>query len=252
MKQHPLLLAILACVWLYAPVQGMSLRTVSQLATPARFDANNHDAQGICVEIMRAVEDVDPDLHFVWAAQSAPLSRILTDLEQGHIDVFFCAAYTPERARVMRYIQPQLYSSQVKIAVRSSDTAEPYSLQEIANMERDSTLLVTQGSIFGSLPNNVPGLKVDRGTADKVANLKKLISGRGRFYIETELNLRRAIRDAYLEKEIRILSTSFMEEPQYIVVSNKLDPWLVNKLTSALQKLILHGELKRIYDRYSP
>ncbi|MBV8466657.1 MAG: transporter substrate-binding domain-containing protein [Burkholderiales bacterium] len=227
------------------------LRTASQQATPARYNAADRDMPGLCVEILHAIEQIDPGIAFTGLDEEAPLQRVLAEVEKHRLDFFACAARTPEREAQLTYLAQQVYSSHDVLAVRARDTVDVHALADIPKLGTGDFVIVARGTMLEDMANKVPGLNVDAGSADKLVNLRKLLTGRARFYFETELNLNRAIQDAHAEKEVRILPTPLADEPQYVVVNKHLDTAVVARLNAALKTLEGTGALQRIYARYA-
>jgi glutamate/aspartate transport system substrate-binding protein len=244
--------ALLLSVAAYAnDTPKIVLHTASQQATPARFNVSDKDMPGLCVEVLHAVEQLDPGITFVGLDDEAPLQRVLAEVEKHRLDIFACAARTPEREAQLTYLQQQIYSSHAVLAVRAHDTADVHTLADIPKLGKDDFVIVPRGTVLEDMASKIPGLNVDAGSADKLSNIKKLLSGRARFYFETELNLTRAIHDAHAESEIRLIPAILADEPQYMVVGKQVDAATVSRLNSALKALDANGTLQRVYARYA-
>ena len=64
------------------------VKTISQDGFKAKYNLLNTSHPGICIEIMRAIERIDPDIKFIGLEHNASILRIENQLEQGEIDVF--------------------------------------------------------------------------------------------------------------------------------------------------------------------
>lgn len=101
MLRWPWLLS--ALLSLAAPAQQLSLRTVQQAGSTVKYDPNGDPLKpGLCLEILRAVERLDPGLHFTGLDQRVPLKRVERLLADGLVDAFFCLLKSPEREKQWR------------------------------------------------------------------------------------------------------------------------------------------------------
>ena len=94
------------------------------------------------------------------------------------------------------------------------------------------------------------GLDVADGSSDNQVNLRKLLSGRGRFFYQGEHALQKSIEAAGLADQIRLLPTVFGKESQYFWVSRKQPDIVAQKIEKALASLAASGEIQSIDDRY--
>jgi hypothetical protein len=84
-----LVLALPTAVAAAPPSTQIVLRTAIQSGSLAKYAPDDAENPGLCLEMLRAVERVDPGLHFVGLDLRAPLLRVERLLAQGEIDVFF-------------------------------------------------------------------------------------------------------------------------------------------------------------------
>jgi polar amino acid transport system substrate-binding protein len=225
------------------------LRSAQQSGSIAKYAAPG-EAQlpGLCMEILRAVERVDPGLRFTGLSLRAPLRRIERMLAAGEIDAFFCLLKSPERALQWRYLPVPLYRIRHMVVQRADDPTELRGLADLAAVGRNKPVLVTQGTL---LQQTLERANVQTGAAPSEREaLQMLLMGRADAVYGQDVNLLRNLREAGLGERLRLSSTVFAEEVQYATVSTQLPAAAVQRLTLALQALERDGSLKALADKY--
>lgn len=242
--------AALAC-GLPAPTAArpLLLRTAAQDNNTLKYELNGK-RKGICVDVLKAVEQVSPGLRFTGWTQSWSLPRIEAALAEGQLDAFCAMIPTSEREAKFTFIEIPIYSVRHKIAVRADDKVAIKTLDEISKLGPDNVVIVSKGTAHESMLKDEPGLRLDASSRDTEVNLRKLLNKRGRFFYHTESTLRRTIADQQLTGMVKLLPTVFREEPLYFVVSRKLAPHAADQLRQALQTLAERGELQKIHAGY--
>ncbi|MDY0745120.1 transporter substrate-binding domain-containing protein [Paucibacter sp. R3-3] len=225
------------------------LRTVQQSGAIGKYGAPG-EAQmpGLCREILTAIERIDPRLHFTGLATHAPLRRIERMLAQDEIDVFLCLLKSPEREKQWRYLPVPLYRIRHVLVQRIDDPAEYRSLVELAEPSRRKPVLVGQGTLLRDTLTRA-GVASSEPPSEREA-LKMLAAGRSDAVYGQDVNLLRMVRESGLADRLRVAPTSFYEEYQYAVVSQKLSPELQLRLTQDLQQLEREGTLRALADKY--
>lgn len=226
----------------------VSLRTVQQSGSIAKYAASS-DAPlpGICMEILRAVERVDPGLRFVGVESRAPLRRVERMLAQNEIDVFFCLLKSPERAQQWRYLPVPLYRIR-HMVVQRIGAPEITSLRDLVATGQQKPVLVTQGTL---LAQTLARAHVVTGEAPSEREaLQMLLLGRTDAVYGQDVNLLRNLRESGLSDRLRLSPTVFQEDVQYATVSRQLPAEIEQRLTLALQTLDRDGQLRAIADRY--
>ena len=234
-----------------APAASVVFNTVSQEANALKFNPSNPARPGLSVEVMRALERLDPEIHFTGLQHLYPTKRIESELEHNHIDVFFGLIKSPARKSKMAFLDsPVLYLQLDQIAVNMDDSVEVGSFNDIRKLKADGIIGVPQGSAFIDFLNKQGGLTIDSGTVSVVNTLRKLLARRIRFVYFGGAVIRQYIEAEHLESKIRILPAVFNSEPLYIVTSRQLDPVRLTRLTAALNALVKSGELAKIQQKY--
>ncbi|WP_157201166.1 ABC transporter substrate-binding protein [Massilia sp. Root351] len=250
LRARAALAATLACGLLStAAAAPLVLRTAAQDNNPLKYELNAK-RKGICVDVIKAVEQVSPGLHLTGWTQPMSLPRIESALMEGQLDVFCALIRTKARAARFTYIDIPVYTVRHRIAVRADDQVAIQTLDEIRKLGPGNVIIVSRGTAHESLLQGETGLELDASSRDTEVNLRKLLNKRGRFFYHSESSLQRTIADEHLTGMIRLLPTVFREEALYFVVSRKLAPAAAEQLRQALQTLAQRGELQKIHASY--
>jgi glutamate/aspartate transport system substrate-binding protein len=239
-----LALGLAAC----AGASGMEVRVAAQEAIAPKWIAAPGRADGICPDIMAAVERIEPRLHFTGYRRSRSLPGIEAGLESGSLDAACALVPTPRRRAIAVQAGQSVYVTRHLLATRAGDQAVVRDMQDLVRL---GALVTSQrGSAFTDQLKEA-GVRVDDATDDNGLNLRKMLGGHGRFAYVNELSLQRALRSEDLAARVRVLPVVLGAEPAYFWVSRKADPALAPLLGNAIDKLKANGELDRIYKRWS-
>lgn len=249
------LLAVLA-LSLAAPAAAIDIRTVAQQGSAPKFVAIEQDGKarigGLCVDIMRAIEGVDPELRFVGDQQWQPLIRAEAGVAAGSLDAACGLIRTPEREAKFGFIDTPLFPISYLLAVRADDTVEVANWQDVRALGERGVVLTMHGySGILSYLRSVGGLRIDAGGRDSRINLEKLLAGRGRFYIHRSPGIVGEIASSGLQDKVRILPTVMHTENFYLMVAKAMAPDVKDRLNRALQQLAASGELARLSRKWA-
>ena len=232
-----------------AQAQELTLRTVQQASSIYKYDPESGPQRpGICMDVLHAVERVDPGLRFTGLEQVMPLRRVERMLGEGQVDAFFCLLRSPERERQWRYLPIPLYNVRHVIAQRLDDLRPVDSLANLATMSQIKPVLVTRGTVLAR-KLDIAGVNLSEVSSEREA-LQMLTLGRTDAIYGQDVNLVRHIRDARLGDRVRIGRTVFQEEAQYLVVRSDLPQPIVDRLTEALRRLERDGVLRLLSEKY--
>lgn len=229
----------------------VELKTISQDGLRAKYNQTNLQKPGICIEIMQAIENIDPGIKFVGLEAKASTTRIEASLEHGEIDVFFGFVNTAERTAKFTMAGPPLYASLQALVVRSEDPIVVNNLADLRQLGNDGIILVNRGSAYSQYLKSFGGLTLDDQSIHVTANLLKLMSGRGRFYYISPMYVKEEIEALGLASKVRILPQRYERETSYAFFSRKTPKIFVNRVAANLRKLEKSGELKKIRSRYA-
>lgn len=251
LRRLPLLL--LALGWLSASAAPLSLKTAAQEDSSPKFvQQAGGKIEGICIDVLRALEAVDPELHISGQQQALPLARLERLLESGRLDLACGLIGNQRRARQLHLLEPALYVADYGMATRRGDPAQPASWEALAALGGDNVVLAISGSGINERIRSLPGIRVDASGLNARNNLAKLAYGRGRFFYYRLNGLREEIRSAGLGEQLQILPTVFDRYRFHLALGRHLPPSTVERIQTALLKLQAKGSLLRISTHWQP
>lgn len=245
-----LLLTALVCATCPAPARaGVSnLPVLAQESLPPKWINRGDHSEGVCPDILQAIEKVEPRVHFTGQHEFRSIPVIEQGLESGNVACACALLDTARRRAIATIVGKPLYMVRHRVAAAASDHVRVDSLDELVKLK---PLVNTSRGAGYSDQLRALGLKVDDSTSDNVVNLRKIIAGHGRFFYMNELSLNWIVRENGLGEQVRVMPGVLKEEPIYFWVSKKVPPATIRLLDQALLKLKASGELNRIYERWS-
>jgi polar amino acid transport system substrate-binding protein len=226
----------------------MTVRVLAQESIPPKWIMEGGIAQGLCPDLMAAIERIEPRIHFVGYDHGRSLLVIEDALDSGKASAACGLLDSPRRRSVAVRMQVPLYEVKHRLAAVASDVQVVNNLDELARL--NPLINTARGSAY-ILQLKARGIAVDDSTGDNAVNLRKIVAGHGRYTYMNELSLLYLIRTEHLEGKVRMLPAVFNAEPVYFWVSRKADPSLAPVLDQAIARLKANGELARIYDRWA-
>lgn len=244
------LCSILSLALLQLPAHAISVKTMSQDNSAIKFNPSNSEKPGICAEVINAITKKYSDIQITGLDTQAPLTRIEQGLESGQIDAFFYLLKSPERAAKFNFNETPIYKVNHVVVAKADDKIEIKDIAALKSLSEQSPVMVAQGSALAKFLES-QGVKVESSTKDEVANLNKLLLGRGRFYYAQDLSALASIHEGKLDlSKFRILPTSFKEEAQYVAFSKQATAASIQKISAAIDELKKSGELEKIVSKY--
>ncbi len=221
--------------------------------SPPKFFRQGERWSGICVDIMRAIEYVAPELRFAPLGVSQSLKQIESGLERGTLDVACGLARTEKRDERFTVIDTPLYHTFFRVAVRHDDPVDVQSLAALRRLSQESPVMVEAGSVQQEALVAL-GVRVSSSGLRPSENLRRLMAGEGRFLLHNDFALQKRVQRHHLEGGIRILpfrlDLATTDSGRYFVVSKKAAPELAVQLERALAGLHRSGELDRIFESF--
>ncbi|WP_171014157.1 ABC transporter substrate-binding protein [Chitinivorax sp. B] len=220
----------------------------AQLESEPKYVATGNTIGGICVDIMRAVEQSDPSLRFVGDQRWLSLGRIEAGVYSGSLDA--ACGMVKNATRVNRFQFPSLPIYQVRyhLVVRSHDPIEIHSWEDVRALGQQGIVLVNLGSGPIGRLEAIGGLLLDTAGNTTDTNLRKLEAGRGRFFYYRSPGLKSAL--APYSGKFRILPTVMDATPFYFFFGKHVAPEVVHRFSNALGQLEQSGVLTQIVDRW--
>ncbi len=241
-------LVLLGLLWaLAAHAQPIVLRTAVQEGSAPKYIAWEGRVQGHCPDIFRALEKVDPQLHFDIEAVPTSIKRLENSLKEGHLDVVCALLDTPLRNEIAYRVSTPLFHVRERLVARRDDPAQIRTYKDLADT---GAMVATQIGASYAAALRSSGVKVDESSGDSAIALRNLLNGRVRFYYTNELTGAYYIQAGGLEKQLRLLPATLQESPSYLWISRKQNDAVVQRLERAVAQLQKEGVLDRIYRSY--
>ncbi|MBJ7313968.1 substrate-binding periplasmic protein [Rugamonas sp. CCM 8940] len=229
---------------------AVDIRTAAQDATAPKFVAQHgvggHQVGGLCIDILHAIERLDPELRFVGTQHWLPVPRVEAGVAAGTLDVACALLRTPEREARFHFIEPALFPANFYLAVRADDQVRVKDWDDVRRLGEQGTVLVMHGFGIAQRLKRIGGLRVDDGGNDSVTNFNKLLAGRGRFYLHRAPGIQWEISRAGMDNRIKLLSPPILSEGLYMVASRKLPAERVERMRLAIVQLRGDGTLERL------
>ena len=234
-----------------APAAALELKTAAQQSAPKYFIRADNSVGGLCVEIMQAMEMVEPGLKFSGYDAYLPFKRLQYQLEKGELDVFFGLKKTEARASKFLFLERPLYQVNYVIAVRKDDSINIESLDDLRDLGFDGALATVNGTAASRFLKSHDGLLVRDGVSSPSRLLRILLSGHIRLVFYHDLGLRNIIRDQGLDEQIKILPVSFSTYHHYVAFNWNTPAATIDRVDSALRKISNNGRLGEIQRKYN-
>lgn len=238
-----------------APAGAVALlRTAAQEATEPKFiavqGAGARHVIGLCIDIMRAVERVDPGLKFVGDQTMQPLIRVEAGIAAGDLDAACGFLRTPQREAKFVFVEPPLFSVNYFLTVRADDNVRVGNWDDVRRLGNEGVILVIHGFGGRKRLEEIGGLLIDSGGNTSTVNFQKLLAGRGRFYYHRSPGIKAEIRKAGVLGKVKVLPTSMDSQKLYLVLSKTLSADTVGRVAAALAQLSRSGELANLLAKW--
>ena len=229
----------------------ITLRTYAGEGNEPKFVATGHGTGGICIDIMRGIERIDPSLKFVGDQEWLPPKRIEDMAKEGQIDVMCGIFRNKEREAYLAYAATPLFPAQYLLAVRADDTVQINSWNDVKALGNEGVILSLQGytGIYDKM-QSIGGLIIDANSKGVQANLSKLVNHHGRFFIHRAPGFKREITNAKFKNKVKLLPTVMATE-NFLMAFNKSVPReVIEKCNKAIAKLVASGEIARSVEKW--
>lgn len=238
------------------PAQAATeLQTAAQEATEPKFIQDTQGTKptvvGLCIDIMRAIERVDPSLAFVGDQAWQPLVRVEASVANGNLDA--ACAFLRNRARESKftYVEPALFTVNYRLVVATDDEVQIQDWDDVRKLGGKGVVLVIHGFGMVKRLEEIGGLTVDSGAKDSQTNLRKLLAGRGRFYIHRSPGIESEIRQSGLQDKVKLLPAVLHAEKFHMVLAKRVPAEVVEKVRAAITQLDRSGELARLFNKWN-
>ncbi len=225
------------------------LRTAAQECEPKYFRLDNEEKiNGICVDVMRAIENIDPTIKFIGDQNFIPFQRIEEGVSKGDYDCFVGFAMNEERIKKYKFIDIPIYYVRNILISRIDEDINVYDLSQLMYLD-DNVIMMAMG-IAQADKLKSRGYNIDDGAHTPELNIKKLLSNRGRFIYQSEISLMAAIKKLGVGDSIKVHPLKQFETGRYIAFYPGTPAKIIEKVESALEKLEKQGVLEEIFKKY--
>lgn len=234
-----------------APAQAVVLRTAAQEGTEPKFIAAGRDRiVGLCIDILRAIEQTDPNLKFTGDQKWMPLIRAYAELASGRHDVQCAMQRSPEREQKYHFFGPPLFNVEYHFLVRMQDPVVIHNWSDVRKLTPKVTVLVNRGFAAADILHELGGIEVDASSSNPELNLQKLVAGRGRLYFHRSPGLSQLLARTGTTDKVKILPQVMYSSTLYFAASKQLAPEVIERIEQALVHLNKSGELDRMIRKW--
>jgi glutamate/aspartate transport system substrate-binding protein len=231
-----------------ASAAQLIVRMMAQESIPPKWILKDGKVQGLCPEIIEAIERIEPRIRFTGYDRGRSLMVIEDALASGRVWAACGLLDSTRRRGIALRSDIPLYETRHRLAAAAGDTQVVNKLDDLVRLK--PLINTARGSAYVD-DMKERGIEVDDSTGDNALNLRKILAGHGRYTYMNELSLQHLIRSEHLEDKVKVLPAVFHSAQLYFWVSRRADPALAPMLEQALVKLKANGELARIYERWA-
>ncbi len=232
----------------------ITIHTAAQTDTFPKFVAPsnqpNAPVEGLCIDIDRAIERIDPTLHISGDQIWMPSNRVIVELNAGHLDMGCGLVKTPERKN-LRFIEPPLFTTDFVLIARANDPVVIHNWADLRALGDQAVILVDHDYGLVNTLAAQGGLHYDDSTLGLNENLQKLRAGKGRFYIHRLLGLVDGIKRANMNGEVRILPVSLDRQSYYMIFAQHTPDEMVQRTQKAVATMVKSGEMFKLLQKWS-
>jgi len=240
---------LLACNALGTPITV--LRVAAQEGTEPKFMAGPQGGiVGLCIDIMHAIERIDPTLHFEGHQHWMPLVRVYHEASVGQQDAVCAMQRMPEREAQYRFIEPALFNINYMLMARADDSVTINNWDDVRKLGPQAVVLANRGFAANQILEQLGGIQVDASAASTAMNLQKLMAGRGRFFLHRTPGLHGLLERGGALNKVHILPTVMLKAPLYMALSRQVDPAAAERVRAALEQMARSGELDLLLKKW--
>ena len=242
--------AALLCALAPAMAAAAALRIAAQEGTEPKYIAAGPQVVGLCVDLLRAMERVDPSLSFSGDQQWMPQIRSYSEVSAGRQDVLCGIQHTPERDQQYVFIDPPMLPIEYRLIVRAGDTVHINSWDDVRKLGAQGVVLSSRNYATTTILAQLGGLQVDAAATNPLLNLHKLVSGRGRFFLHRSTGLQAFLDRNDLGDKVKILPAVMYSTQLHMALGKHVDPAVAARMQHALELLNKNGELERLRKKW--
>lgn len=230
---------------------AISLRSSAQEGNLLRFNPHDSHLPGFSMELIRLLQQTDPQLLISGQERFRSQRRLEADLDSGKIDMAVgMEGSLTRQQRFMVITRPVLYVQHIALAVRQDDALFQLPAEGLPGLGRHGIVAVAQGSVYPAYLSTPGGVQADDGAITIAGNLGKLIRHRVRFVLHAEEELGWHIQQLRLQPQIRLIPVPLVRQDVCLILSRRLPAATVRHLQAVLQRLERSGSLTALRAKY--
>jgi len=232
-----------------APV--VTLRVAAQAGTDPKFiDAGDGRVIGVCVDIFRTIERIDPGLVFIGDQQWLPLVRAHAEVANHQHDALCAIQRTPEREVQYNYIDVPLIPLRFHLLARADDQVVIHSWDDVRRLGANGVILTNRGFGTTEALERIGDLSFSASAADPMNNLQKLVARRGRFFLHRGPGLKSFLQRSGYGAKVKILPQIMYQTETYMALGTHVDPAVTARVRRAIEQMERTGELARLLKKW--
>ncbi len=243
----------LACAAAPAAPSGplVALRVAAQAGTDPKFiDAGDGRVIGVCIDIFRTIERIDPGLVFIGDQQWLPLVRAHAEVASHQHDALCAIQRTPERERQYVYIDVPLLPLRFQLLARADDPVVIGNWDDVRRLGAGGIILTNRGFGTTEALERIGGLQYSASAADPLNNLQKLVARRGRFFLHRGPGLKSFIQRTGYAGKVKVLPQVMYQTETFMALGTHVDPAVAERVRHAVEQMERTGELARLLKKW--
>jgi polar amino acid transport system substrate-binding protein len=229
----------------------VTLKVAAQEGTEPKFiAAGDGRIVGICIDLFRAIERIDPGLIFIGDQHWLPLVRAHSELATHQHDALCAVQRSPERERQYAFLDQPIFTLQYVLLVRANDNVVVHDWNDVRKLGAQGVVLVNRGYTVAETLDRLGGLQVNSSATNPAMNLQKLVAGRGRFFLHRGPGLSGFITRAGFDGKVKILPQVMYSTDVFMAMGTHIDPGVRLRVQHALEQLDRNGELARMLKKW--
>ena len=242
-------LMFLACL---LRAEAVPVRVGVENASPPKWlDYVGERPRGFCADLLALLMVMQPTLAFQISPRAVPQKRMEIDLQEGRIDLICGLTRTPQRAALFHYAEPAIYALDYVLFARSDDPVAPRTWDDVRALGPGGVILLNYDSPAVGRLQRLGGLQLDATARTIEQNLRKLHSGKGRFFFYHRPGGMEEINRLKLSHSLRVVEPAFDRQPFHVLVGRHVPLPQREQLEEALRALEASGRLKDLQQHWS-
>ena len=244
MANQRFLLALLLLV-LHLPAGASALRVGVEDASPPKWqDYVGDRPTGFCADLIDQLAQARSGLAFQLAQLPLPQKRMEADLQEGRIDLICGLTRTPQRTNLFVYIPQPIYTLDYVLFARADDPVAPRNWDDVRALGNEGIILLNYDSSAVGRLQREGNLQLDSTARTVEQNLRKLQSGKGRFFFYIRQGGWSEAKRMEFENQLRVVEPAFDRQPFHLLIGRHVPLERRDALQEALKTLESSGRLQ--------